>query len=115
MAAQPPNMGLARADARHSEARSGAFRSKALITGDIRTASAELSSRGYLCDRITHDEVMASTGTQYLGNLLARDYHMLRVATPTDWYVRLPGKNGPAHAMIKYGILWLRHVHYVCV
>ena len=70
---------------------------KALVIEDIRTATAELRARGYMCDRITHTEVMTCTGTQYLGNLLAGEYHLLWVATPVDWYVRLPGKRAGPH------------------
>ena len=53
-------------------------------------------------DRITRVEVMASTGTQYLGILLAGDYRVLRVAAPADWYLRLPGKRtGPHYERIR--------------
>eukprot|EP00959_Pyramimonas_sp_CCMP1952_P229539 4799189-Pyramimonas_sp.AAC.1 len=64
----------------------------AFVIEDMRTACAELRARGYMCDRITHTEVMTSTGTQYLGALLFGDHQLLWVATPADWYVRLPGK-----------------------
>ena len=76
---------------------------RALVIEDIRTASAELRTRGYLCDRITHTEVMTSEGTKYLGGLLSGDYKMLWVATPSDWYVRLPGKRaGPHYQRIQH-------------
>eukprot|EP00959_Pyramimonas_sp_CCMP1952_P447953 9379951-Pyramimonas_sp.AAC.1 len=62
----------------------------------MRTACAELRARGYMCDRITHAEVMTSTGTQDVGAVLSGDYQLLWVATPADWDVRLPGKRaGP--------------------
>eukprot|EP00959_Pyramimonas_sp_CCMP1952_P050412 1053423-Pyramimonas_sp.AAC.1 len=63
----------------------------------IRTAFAELRARGYMCDRITHIEVMTSTGTQYLGALLSGDYQLSWAATPADWCVRLPGKRAGPH------------------
>ena len=59
--------------------------SKALVIEDVRIATAELRHRGYVCDRITHVELMSFIGSQYLGNLLAGDYHLLWVATPSDW------------------------------
>eukprot|EP00959_Pyramimonas_sp_CCMP1952_P201011 4203971-Pyramimonas_sp.AAC.1 len=63
----------------------------------MRTACSELRARGYMCDRITHAEVMTSTGTQYLGALLSGDYQLLWVATPADWRVWLPGKRAGLH------------------
>ena len=39
------------------------YHSRALVIEDIRTASAELRTRGYMCDRMTHTEVMTSEGT----------------------------------------------------
>ena len=73
------------------------YHSCALVIKYFRTASAELRTRGYMCDRITHTEVMTSEGTQYLGGLLSGDYRLLWVATPADWYVRLPGKRAGPH------------------
>ena len=79
------------------ERRSHHYHSRALVIEDIRTASAELRTRGYMCDRITHTEVMTSEGTKYLGGLMSGDYKMRWVATPSDWYVRLPGKRAGPH------------------
>eukprot|EP00959_Pyramimonas_sp_CCMP1952_P265042 5542104-Pyramimonas_sp.AAC.1 len=68
----------------------------------MRRACGELRARGYMCDRITHTEVMTSTGTQYLGASLSGDYQLLWVATPADWRVRLPGKRaGPGYQRIQ--------------
>eukprot|EP00959_Pyramimonas_sp_CCMP1952_P181158 3788010-Pyramimonas_sp.AAC.1 len=50
-----------------------------------------------MCDRITHTEVVTSTGTQYFGALLSGDYQLLRGATPADWHARLPGKRAGPH------------------
>eukprot|EP00959_Pyramimonas_sp_CCMP1952_P208512 4361645-Pyramimonas_sp.AAC.1 len=67
----------------------------------MRTGCAELPARG-TCDRITRTGVMTSTGAQHLGGLLSGDYHLLWVATPADWYVRLPGKRaGPRYQRIQ--------------
>ena len=41
-------------DAEEKERRSHRYHSRALVIEDIRTASAELRTRGYLCDRLTH-------------------------------------------------------------
>ena len=64
---------------------------------DVRIATAELRHRGYVCDRITHVELMSFIGSQYLGNLLAGDYHLLWVATPSDWTIHTPGKRAGPH------------------
>eukprot|EP00959_Pyramimonas_sp_CCMP1952_P014845 314356-Pyramimonas_sp.AAC.1 len=50
-----------------------------------------------MCDRIAHTEVMTSTGTQYLGALLSGNCKFSWVATPADWYVRLPEKRAGPH------------------
>ena len=60
-------------------------------------ACADLRHRGYLCDRITHQEVMAHSGTKFLGNLVAGDYSLLWISTPSDWYMRTPGKRAGPH------------------
>eukprot|EP00959_Pyramimonas_sp_CCMP1952_P133229 2785354-Pyramimonas_sp.AAC.1 len=45
---------------------------------------------------------MTSTCTQYLGGILLGDYRLLWVATPADWYVRLPGERaGPRYQRIQ--------------
>ena len=62
----------------------------ALVIEDIREACIELRQRGYVCDSITHNELMASTGQEYTGNLIKGDYKLLWIATPSDWYVRTP-------------------------
>ena len=61
---------------------------KALIVEDIREAERELKERGYSCDRITHNELLSSDGTEYTGKLLKGDYSMLWISTPSDWHVR---------------------------
>ena len=40
---------------------------------------------------------MSFIGSQYLGNLLAGDYHLLWVATPSDWTIHTPGKRAGPH------------------
>ena len=45
---------------------------------------------------------MSFIGSQYLGNLLAGDYHLLWVATPSDWTIHTPGKRvGPHYQRIQ--------------
>ena len=63
----------------------------------MREACIELRSKGYTCDRITHNELMASTGQEYTGNLIKGDYNLLWIATPSDWYVRTPDKISNPH------------------
>ena len=61
---------------------------KALIVEDIREAEIELKEKGYECDRITHNELLSSSGAEYTGKLLKGDYSLLWISTPNDWYVR---------------------------
>eukprot|EP00959_Pyramimonas_sp_CCMP1952_P046811 977706-Pyramimonas_sp.AAC.2 len=63
----------------------------------MRTACAELRARRYTGDRIARAEVMTSAGAKYLGGFLSGDYQLLRVATPADSRVRLPGKRAGPH------------------
>ena len=63
---------------------------KALIVEDVRAAEIELKKRGYECDRITHNELLSSAGTEYTGRLLRGDYVLLWISTPSDWHVRTP-------------------------
>ena len=69
----------------------------ALVIEDMREACIELRLHVYTCDRITHNELMASTGQEYTGNLIKGDYNLLWIATPSDWYVRTPDKRANPH------------------
>eukprot|EP00959_Pyramimonas_sp_CCMP1952_P156415 3271121-Pyramimonas_sp.AAC.1 len=69
----------------------------AIVIEDHRVACAQLRTRGYLCDRLTHNELMTTLGTQYLGGLISGDYRLLWISTPADWYVRAPGKKAGPH------------------
>ena len=68
---------------------------KALIVEDIRESEIELRERGYECDRITHQELLSSAGTDYTGKLLRGDYGLLWISTPSDWQVRAQKKATP--------------------
>ena len=70
---------------------------RAFIIEDTREACADLRRRQYICDRITHTELMTHTGTTYLGNILHGDYDLVWISTPADWYVRAPGKRMGPH------------------
>jgi hypothetical protein len=70
---------------------------KALVVEDLREACIVLKDHGYECERLTHNELMASSGEEYLGKLLSGEYSMLWIATPADWYVRTPGKRAGPH------------------
>ena len=78
---------------------------KALIVEDIRESDIELRKHGYECDRITHNELLSSAGTEYTGKLLKGDYSLLWISTPNDWYVRTPTKKANAH--------WKRIQHWI--
>eukprot|EP00974_Lingulodinium_polyedra_P024633 2384311-Lingulodinium_polyedra.AAC.1 len=58
----------------------------------MREACVELRSVGYQCDRITHNEIMASTGQEYAASLLKGAYSILWISTPSGWYVLRPAK-----------------------
>ena len=73
------------------------FHARALVIEDQRMACADLRHRGFLRDRITHQEVLAHTGTQFLGNLLSGDYQLLWVSTPAAWHIKTPGKRAGPH------------------
>eukprot|EP00974_Lingulodinium_polyedra_P000538 52483-Lingulodinium_polyedra.AAC.1 len=71
----------------------------------MREACVELRNVGYQCDRITLNELMASTGQEYTASLLKGDYSILWISTPSDWYVRTPGKRASPH--------WQRLQHWM--
>ena len=78
---------------------------KALIVEDVRSAEIELKTSGYDCDRITHSEMLSSTGTEYTGKLLKGEYSLLWISTPSDWHVRIPKAKSNAH--------WQRVNHWI--
>ena len=77
----------------------------AVIIEDIRQAEMQLSGIGYTCERITHNELMATSGTEYLGKLLKGEYSLLWISTPNDWFVRTPNKRTTPH--------WERILHWL--
>ena len=70
---------------------------RTFVIEDTREACADLRTRGYICDRISHNELMTSVGTGYLGAVLSGDYALIWISTPADWYVRTPGKRIAPH------------------
>ena len=70
---------------------------RAFIIEDVREACSALRDRHYICDRITHNELMTHLGTTYTGNVLSGDYDLLWISTPADWYTRTPGKRMGPH------------------
>ena len=60
----------------------------AFMSEDVREDCQDLRERGYTCDRITHNELMTSVGTEYLGAIIGGEYAMIWIGTPADWYVR---------------------------
>ena len=73
------------------------FHARALVIEDQREATAILRQKGYLCDRMTHQEILSRHGTTSLGDLLAGSYRLLWISTPMDWYIRTPGKRAGPH------------------
>ena len=70
---------------------------RALVVEDIRAAELHLKTKGYECDRITHNEFLSSAGTEYTGKLLSGLYSLLWIATPSDWHVRTTTKKTATH------------------
>ena len=58
---------------------------RAPILEDVREADILLKSYGHDCDRITHNELLASSGTEYTGKLLKGDYDLLWISSPHNW------------------------------
>ena len=73
------------------------FYARALVIEDQREATAILRQKGYLCDRLTHQEILSRHGTTSLGDLLAGSYRLLWISTPMDWYIKTPGKRAAPH------------------
>jgi hypothetical protein len=78
---------------------------KALIVEDLREACIILRRNGYECDRITHNELMTSTGEELTGQLIKGAYNLMWTSTPTDWYVRTPDKRSNPH--------WQRLINWI--
>ena len=56
----------------------------ALILEDLHEADILLRSYGHDCDRITHNDLMSSSGTEYTGKLLKGGYDLLWISSPHD-------------------------------
>ena len=56
-----------------------------------------LKERGYECDRLTHNEVVSSAGTEHTGKILRGEYSILWISTPNDFYVRVPSAKRTPH------------------
>ena len=82
---------------------------EALIVTDMRQAEEQLVHIGYKCTRLTHNELLSGSGTEYNGKLLKGTYALLWISTPNDWYVRTPTIRSAAHWT---GIIiWIKVAH----
>ena len=70
---------------------------RSLIVEDIREADILLRSYGCACDRITHTELLSSSGTEYTGKLLRGDCDLLWISSPHDWHTRTVSKKTNTH------------------
>mgnify|MGYP001420148067 CR=1 FL=1 len=70
---------------------------RSLIVEDIREADILLRSYGCACDRITHNELLSSSGTVHTGKLLRGDYDLLWISSPHDWHARKESKKTTTH------------------
>eukprot|EP00959_Pyramimonas_sp_CCMP1952_P169792 3547423-Pyramimonas_sp.AAC.1 len=57
---------------------------RAFVIEDAREACADLRVRGYICDRISHNELLTTVRTDYLGAVISGDYTLIWVSTPGD-------------------------------
>ena len=80
-----------------SDVRGNVHSGKALIVEDIREVVTLLTDKGMMCERITHNELLSSAGTDYTGKLINGEYSMLWISTPNDWFVRTPSKKATTH------------------
>jgi hypothetical protein len=78
---------------------------KALIVEDIRRADIVLKACGYECDRITHNELLSTSGTEYTRKLLQGNYSVLWIGTPDSWHIRIPTAKTTVH--------WQRTQHWI--
>ena len=70
---------------------------KALIVEDIRRADLVLKSCGFECDRITHNELLSTSGTEYTRKLMQGEYSVLWIGTPDGWHIRVPTAKTAVH------------------
>ena len=70
---------------------------RALIVEDIREAEVQLKEVGYTCDRITHNELLSSSGTEYTGKLMQGNYSLLWISSPDDWHARATTRKAATH------------------
>ena len=63
----------------------------------MKEAVAKLKLRSYDCERVTHNELMATPGEEYNIRLLKGEYNLLWISTVSDWHVRTPGKTIHPH------------------
>ena len=78
----------------------------ALVVEDIRQIHPVLESYGYEVERLTHAELHSIHGDAYTTRLVADEYRVLWITTPSDWYVRI--MNAKAIAHYKRLCLWIR-------
>ena len=89
-----------------SDERGHAHSDRALVVEDFREVEIELRKRNYECDRLTHNELLSSSGTEYTGKLLKGDYSLVWITTPNDWQCRTPAAKKNAHW--QRGQLWIQ-------
>ena len=61
------------------------------------------------CDRISHMELITSSGTEYTGKILRGDFHLLWIVSPLNWYARIPTQKSLSHW--QRVILWITKMH----
>ena len=64
---------------------------------DVRQADMVLKEKSYECDRLTHNEVMSSAGTEHTGKILNGEYSALWISTPNDYHVRVSSEKRTSH------------------
>ena len=79
-----------------------------LIVDDSKMTEDALRTM-FNCDRITHMELITSSGTEYTGKILRGDFQLLWIVSPLNWYARIPTQKSLSHW--QRVILWITKMH----
>ena len=61
-----------------------------LVVEDVRETSAHLTSEGIMNHRLSHYELMTSVGQEYFNKLYYKEYNVLWISLPHNYYNRTP-------------------------
>ena len=52
---------------------------------------------GFICDRLTHNDLLSTAGQEQTGKLIRGDYIVLWISSPDDWHARTTNKKTSGH------------------